>query len=78
MKEGKAAQSEKDWQSFFRKYRKEMDAPDKSRILDLLAAMSHSGDFSVGCYCQDESRCHRSELRKLLLERSAAVCANAD
>jgi uncharacterized protein YeaO (DUF488 family) len=50
-----------------------MNAPDASRLLDLLAALSNTADFSVGCYCEDERRCHRSVLRDLLLERGARV-----
>jgi len=61
------------WRRFVRKYRSEMNAADASRTLDLLAAMSHSADFSVGCYCADEARCHRSILRELLLERGAKL-----
>jgi uncharacterized protein YeaO (DUF488 family) len=61
------------WKEFVRRYRREMKAPDRSRDLDLLAALSHTSDFSVGCYCEDESRCHRSILRELLIERGASV-----
>jgi uncharacterized protein YeaO (DUF488 family) len=71
-----AARSARDaaaWRRFVRKYRSEMNEPDASRTLDLLAAMSHSADFSVGCYCADEARCHRSILRELLLERGAKI-----
>jgi uncharacterized protein YeaO (DUF488 family) len=50
-----------------------MARPDASRLLDLLAALSHSADFSVGCYCEDEARCHRSVLRALLKERGAEL-----
>ncbi len=56
-----------------KRYRTEMSRPDARRILDLLAALSHTCDFSVGCYCQDERRCHRSALRELLVERSARI-----
>jgi hypothetical protein len=56
---------------FERKYRAEMKAPDASRVLDLLAALSHQTDFAVGCYCEREERCHRSVLRALLEERGA-------
>jgi uncharacterized protein YeaO (DUF488 family) len=56
-----------------KKYRAEMAAPDKRRILDLLAAMSHQSNFSVGCYCEEESRCHRSVLLALLEERGAQL-----
>lgn len=71
MKLGQAAESEKDWAVFVRKYRAEMKEPDKSRILDLLAALSHNTNFSVGCYCENETRCHRSILRELLMQRGA-------
>lgn len=67
------ARSERDWAAFARKYRAEMAAPDASRILDVLALLSHHADFSVGCYCEDEARCHRSVLRALLAERGARV-----
>ena len=73
MKLGRAAESEKDWAAFVRKYRAEMANPEKSRILDLLAALSHNTDFSVGCYCENEARCHRSILRELLVERGAIL-----
>ena len=61
------------WAAFARKFRREMSAPDRSRELDVLAALSHHANFSVGCYCKDESRCHRSLLRELLQERGAEV-----
>ena len=73
MKLGKAAESDKEWAVFVRKYRKEMAHPDKSRILDLLAALSHQTNLSVGCYCENEARCHRSILRELLVERGAKL-----
>jgi uncharacterized protein YeaO (DUF488 family) len=59
--------------SFARRYRREMTRPESRRLLDLLAALSHVTDFSVGCYCADERRCHRSILRELLTERGAAI-----
>jgi uncharacterized protein YeaO (DUF488 family) len=71
-----AARSARDsaaWRRFVRQYRSEMNAADASRTLDLLAAMSHSADFSVGCYCADEAHCHRSLLRELLFERGAKL-----
>lgn len=71
MKIGQKADSEKAWTAFARKYRAEMKNPEKSRILDLLAAMSHHANISVGCYCENERRCHRSILRELLAERGA-------
>ena len=67
------AESERDWLAFVREYRTEMKSADASRVLDLLAALSHSASFSVGCYCDDESRCHRSILRELLEERGALI-----
>jgi uncharacterized protein YeaO (DUF488 family) len=73
MKEAQQAQSERDWSAFFRKFRAEMSTPENSRTLDLLAALSHDADFSVGCYCEDETHCHRSVLRALLVERGALI-----
>ena len=73
LKSGRNAETEAEWNVFLRRYRAEMAQPDKSRILDLLAALSRHANFSVGCYCADEQRCHRSILRALLLERGAEV-----
>jgi uncharacterized protein YeaO (DUF488 family) len=73
VKLARAAVTDRDWATVVKRYRAEMAAPDKSRILDLLAAMSHQSNFSVGCYCADESRCHRSVLRELLEERGARL-----
>lgn len=70
---GQAAESDKDWAAFKKKYRSEMAEADASRSLDLLAALSKSSNFSVGCYCENENRCHRSLLRELLSERGAKV-----
>jgi uncharacterized protein YeaO (DUF488 family) len=67
------AEGEKQWAGFVRAFRHEMAAQPAARTLDLLAALSHTADFSVGCYCEDEARCHRSVLRQLLQERSADV-----
>ncbi len=67
-----AAETERAWAAFVKRYRAEMKAPDRQRLLDLLAALSKETDFSVGCYCADESRCHRSVLRELLKEHGAA------
>lgn len=61
------------WAAFEKRYRREMAAPERSRLLDLLAALSHQSSFSVGCYCADESRCHRSILRALLAARGAKL-----
>ena len=73
VKEAQAAESDADWQAFVRKYRKEMSTPSASRLLALLAALSHRTDLAVGCYCEDETRCHRSELRGLLEELGARM-----
>jgi len=73
MKLGRAVESEKDWAAFARKYRAEMAGPEKSRILDLLGALSNDTNFSVGCYCENEARCHRSILRELLAQRGAKL-----
>jgi uncharacterized protein YeaO (DUF488 family) len=67
------ATDDKAWNAFTRKFRREMSAPDRSRELDMLAALSHQTNFSVGCYCDNENRCHRSVLRELLAERGADV-----
>ena len=61
------------WTAFTRKYRAEMATPDNSHAIALLATLSHQTHFSVGCYCEDEARCHRSILRALLLEHGAEV-----
>ena len=68
-----SAQDEREWAAFARRYKAEMREPDASRSIDLLAALSHHPDFSVGCYCEDEARCHRSLLRVLLEERGARI-----
>jgi len=73
MAEGQAARDDKDWAAFKRKFRVEMKQPEASHLLDLLAAMSHQTSFSLGCYCEDESRCHRGVLRELLAARGAAI-----
>lgn len=71
VKLGLGAQDERAWKTFVRRYRAEMKTPDAGRLLDLLSALSKDSSFSVGCYCADESRCHRSTLRELLEERGA-------
>jgi uncharacterized protein YeaO (DUF488 family) len=70
---GSQADDDRSWKTFARRYRAEMNAPDASRTLDLLAALSHQTNLGVGCYCEDERRCHRSILRVLLAERGAAL-----
>ena len=69
----RAAETEKEWAAFTRAYRAEMKTPSASRTLDLLAALSKEASFSVGCYCEDEARCHRSVLRELLREHGAKI-----
>ena len=71
LKAGQAVKDEKSWRTFVRRYRAEMKPAAKSRTLDLLAALSRQTNFSVGCYCADEQRCHRTILRELLAERGA-------
>jgi uncharacterized protein YeaO (DUF488 family) len=67
------AETDREWAAFRKRYRAEMSRPEPSRLLDLLAALSHTADFAVGCYCEDEARCHRSELRALLAARGARI-----
>lgn len=66
-------QTEAHWRRFEKRYRSEMKAPERARLLALLAALSKTANFSVGCYCEDERRCHRSILRMLLREHGAAL-----
>ena len=73
VKEAQQAPDERAMAAFKRKFRREMSEPDRSRELDVLAALSHQTNLSLGCYCEDESRCHRSVLRELLTERGAEV-----
>ena len=71
VKQGLAARTDRQWAAFARRYRREMAQPDRARLLDLLAALSHQSNCSVGCYCDQDNRCHRSLLRTLLEERGA-------
>ena len=71
--QAKAARTEKEWSAFVRAFRAEMGEPVPRRALDLLAALSHGADFSIGCYCENEARCHRSVLRELMAERGALI-----
>ena len=71
VKLGQKAGTDAQWKAFARRYEREMAAAGPSRVLELLAALSHRADFSVGCYCEDEARCHRSVLRRLLKDRGA-------
>lgn len=73
MAQGQAATDDRSWAAFKRKFRAEMKQPEASHLLDALAALSHQASFSLGCYCEDEHRCHRSVLRELLTERGAVV-----
>jgi uncharacterized protein YeaO (DUF488 family) len=69
----RSSDSPRSWNAFVRRFRAEMRKPEASHLLDTLAALSHSANFSAGCYCDDEARCHRSVLRELLLERGAKL-----
>ncbi|KVD04481.1 DUF488 domain-containing protein [Burkholderia ubonensis] len=71
--QAQAAATDADWRAFARKFRAEMNHGDAPKVLDLLAALSATTQFSIGCYCENESRCHRSVLRELLAERGAAI-----
>ena len=73
LKLGRGTETEAGWRRFARRYRAEMKRPAASQALDLLAALSRRTNFSVGCYCEDEARCHRSLLRVLLVARGARV-----
>jgi uncharacterized protein YeaO (DUF488 family) len=73
MKLGKEARTERESAAFAKRFRAEMTEPAASRTLDLLAALSHTASFSIGCYCEDEARCHRAVLRELLAARGARI-----
>lgn len=73
VKSAKAADSPRRWADFVKRYRREMAAPQAARLLRLLALLSRHSDFSVGCYCADEARCHRSVLRSLLQEQGGLI-----
>jgi uncharacterized protein YeaO (DUF488 family) len=73
MKFGQQVTTAGEWIAFAKMYRAEMSDPGNSRTLDLLAVLSQHANFSVGCYCEEESRCHRSVLRSLLAERGARI-----
>jgi uncharacterized protein YeaO (DUF488 family) len=73
LKQGLAADDEKSWRAFKRRFLAEMKTPEASKDLDLLAALSHHTNLSVGCYCREETRCHRSILRELLKHRGADI-----
>jgi len=73
LKFGQAADTPRAWAAFVRRFRTEMAVSEKVRILRLLAALSHGADLSVGCYCENEARCHRSVLREILAEHGATL-----
>ena len=71
VKQALAARDEREWAAFVRRFRAELNTPEAKQLLDLLAALSQHTDLSIGCYCEDEARCHRSVLRGLLADRGA-------
>ena len=73
VKFGQAAETPAQWNAFKKKYRSEMASPEAARAIQLLAALSRHSNFSVGCYCEREERCHRSVLRDLLKEQGGKV-----
>ncbi|MDD3530343.1 MAG: DUF488 family protein [Gallionellaceae bacterium] len=73
LKLGQEARTPAEWAAFLRKYRAEMASPENRHAIELLATLSRQTNFSVGCYCEDESRCHRSVLRELLAEQGAEL-----
>lgn len=73
MKLGQEAQTPAQWAAFTRKYRAEMNTPENGHAIALLATLSHQTNFSMGCYCADETHCHRSVLKALLAEKGAAI-----
>ena len=73
LKNALIADDEKSWRAFKRRFQAEMKTPETMRDLDLLAALSHRTNLAIGCYCEDEARCHRSILRDLLVQRGADI-----
>ncbi len=73
VKEARGAETDAEWKAFVRAFKKELDRPEAQQTLSLLAALSNTTNLSVGCYCEEESRCHRSVLRELLAERGAML-----
>ena len=71
VKQAQEARDDRSWAAFQRAFRLELSESGGDKVLDVLAALSHKSDFSVGCYCEDEARCHRSTLRAMLAERGA-------
>jgi uncharacterized protein YeaO (DUF488 family) len=77
MKLGQEAKTPTQWARFTKKYLSEMATPENSHAIELLAALSHQSNFSVGCYCENEAHCHRSVLRELLVEKGAKLDVSA-
>jgi uncharacterized protein YeaO (DUF488 family) len=75
VRQAQQAKTDAQWLRFAARYRREMAQPAARRTLELLAALLHRANFSVGCYCEDESRCHRSVLRALLVQHGAKLAA---
>jgi len=73
MAKGKAVVEQRDWDSFARSFRAEINGGDSGKVLDLLVSLSKTTNFSIGCYCENENRCHRAILRQLLDERGASI-----
>jgi len=73
MKQGQVVKTPAQWAAFIKKYRSEMATPENTHTIELLAMLSHQTNFSVGCYCENEERCHRSVLRALLVEKGAIL-----
>jgi uncharacterized protein YeaO (DUF488 family) len=73
VKFAQTAETPAQWVAFVRKYRAEMSSPDASHAIELLAALSHHTNLSVGCYCENEAHCHRSVLRELLVQNGAEL-----
>jgi len=78
LKEASNLAEDKSWKAFKRRFMAEMKSPEAKKDLDLLAAFSHHTNFAIGCYCRDESRCHRSILRKLLEQRGAKIAPSVE
>jgi uncharacterized protein YeaO (DUF488 family) len=73
VKQGLAADSDAEWRKYERRFTAQLKQPDKAHLLDALAALSHVANFAIGCYCENEQRCHRSILRRELKSRGAAI-----
>ncbi len=73
LKRGQLATTDATWRAFDRSYRAEMKKPEQAHLLETLAALSHHANFAVGCYCENEQRCHRSILKQLLQEHGATI-----